>query len=170
MTNSCPQTDCQLGLALVCAEGGHRVVVLLFAHVLQQFTQLTCSSCRRRQLRHLLSDTLVALAVILMHGTVIMCQGMAFSVAMNSKRSSALVALLIASNFVEIKGNVGSDYLPSLHLVHSNFKQCQLVLGCFCQNKISDQPYASKTMPCPGLGCMQLTVFCHAPTLVKAVE
>ena len=59
---------------------------------------------RRRQLRHLISDTLVALAVILMHGTVIMCQGMAFSVAMNSKRSSALVALLIASNFVEIKG------------------------------------------------------------------
>ena len=60
--------------------------------------------CRRRQLRHLISDTLVALAVILMHSTVIMCQGMAFSVAMNSKRSSALVALLIASNFVEIKG------------------------------------------------------------------
>ena len=59
---------------------------------------------RRRQLRHLISDTLVALAVIVMHGTVIMCQGMAFSVAMNSKRSSALVALLIASNFVEIKG------------------------------------------------------------------
>lgn len=62
------------------------------------------SCCRRRQLRHLISDTLVALAVLLMHGTVIMCQGMAFSVAMNSKRSSALVALLIASNFVEIKG------------------------------------------------------------------
>lgn len=59
---------------------------------------------RGRQLRHLISDTLVALAVIVMHATVIMCQGMAFSVAMNSKRSSALVALLIASNFVEIKG------------------------------------------------------------------
>lgn len=41
-----------------------------------------------------------------MHSTVIMCQGMAFSVAMNSKRSSALVALLIASNFVEIKGGL----------------------------------------------------------------
>jgi hypothetical protein len=41
-----------------------------------------------------------------MHGTIIMCQGMAFSVAMNSKRSSALVALLIASNFVEIKGTL----------------------------------------------------------------
>ncbi|KAA6416851.1 MAG: hypothetical protein FRX49_13167 [Trebouxia sp. A1-2] len=56
-----------------------------------------------RQLRHLVSDSLVALVIVVMHGTIIMCQGMAFSVAMNSKRSSALVALLIASNFVEIK-------------------------------------------------------------------
>lgn len=63
-----------------------------------------CQCRRGRQLRHLVSDTVVALAVIVMHATVIMCQGMAFSVAMNSKRSSALVALLIASNFVEIKG------------------------------------------------------------------
>ena len=63
--------------------------------------------CNRRQLRHLISDSLVALAIVVMHGTIIMCQGMAFSVAMNSKRSSALVALLIASNFVEIKGMVG---------------------------------------------------------------
>lgn len=84
-------------------------------------------SCRRRQLRHLLSDTLVALAVILMHGTVIMCQGMAFSVAMNSKRSSALVALLIASNFVEIKGVVETDCLPSLHPVHLG---CVQLTGC----------------------------------------
>lgn len=60
--------------------------------------------CRFRQFRHLVSDSIVALLIVLMHGTVIMCQGMAFSVAMNSKRSSALVALLIASNFVEIKG------------------------------------------------------------------
>lgn len=51
-----------------------------------------------------MSDTLVALVIVVMHGTVIMCQGMAYSVAMNSKRSSALVALLIAANFVEIKG------------------------------------------------------------------
>lgn len=54
-----------------------------------------------------MSDSIVALLIVLMHGTVIMCQGMAFSVAMNSKRSSALVALLIASNFVEIKGKPG---------------------------------------------------------------
>ena len=42
--------------------------------------------------------------MVLLHGGVIMCQGMAFSVAMNSKRGNALVALLIAANFVEIKG------------------------------------------------------------------
>ncbi|DBA69727.1 TPA: hypothetical protein ACH3X2_012585 [Trebouxia sp. C0005] len=64
------------------------------------------TSHSRRQLRHLVSDSLVALVIVVMHGTIIMCQGMAFSVAMNSKRSSALVALLIASNFVEIKGTV----------------------------------------------------------------
>lgn len=65
--------------------------------------------CNRRQLRHLVSDSLVALVIVVMHGTIIMCQGMAFSVAMNSKRSSALVALLIASNFVEIKGTLEQD-------------------------------------------------------------
>jgi len=65
--------------------------------------------CNRRQLRHLVSDSLVALVIVVMHGTIIMCQGMAFSVAMNSKRSSALVALLIASNFVEIKGTLKQD-------------------------------------------------------------
>ncbi|KAL0038272.1 hypothetical protein WJX77_000041 [Trebouxia sp. C0004] len=64
------------------------------------------TSHSRRPLRHLVSDSLVALVIVVLHGTIIMCQGMAFSVAMNSKRSSALVALLIASNFVEIKGTV----------------------------------------------------------------
>ena len=38
------------------------------------------------------------------HGAVLLCQGMAFSVAVNSARSYALIALLIASNFVEVKG------------------------------------------------------------------
>ena len=36
-------------------------------------------------------------------------QVMTFSVAMNSARGHALVALLIASNFVEIKGAPGSS-------------------------------------------------------------
>ena len=47
---------------------------------------------------------LMALGLILFHSTVLICQFMTFSVAINSKRSNALIALLIASNFVEIKG------------------------------------------------------------------
>ena len=52
----------------------------------------------------LAADLAVALALILFHATVLICQFMTFSVAMNSKRSNAIIALLIASNFVEIKG------------------------------------------------------------------
>ena len=52
----------------------------------------------------LLADVLLALGLILFHSTVLICQFMTFSVAINSKRSNALIALLIASNFVEIKG------------------------------------------------------------------
>lgn len=50
------------------------------------------------------ADWVVSATLIVVHALVIMCQGMTFSVAMNSKRGSALVALLIASSFVEIKG------------------------------------------------------------------
>lgn len=46
----------------------------------------------------------MALGLIMFHSTVLICQFMTFSVAINSKRSNALIALLIASNFVEIKG------------------------------------------------------------------
>ena len=53
----------------------------------------------------LLADVLLALGLILFHSTVLICQFMTFSVAINSKRSNALIALLIASNFVEIKGS-----------------------------------------------------------------
>jgi hypothetical protein len=56
-------------------------------------------------LLQLASDLLVAYAMITLHGAVLMCQAMVFAVAMNSKRH-ALLALLIASNFVEIKGTV----------------------------------------------------------------
>lgn len=80
-----------------------------------------------------MSDTVVALAVIVMHATVIMCQGMAFSVAMNSKRSSALVALLIASNFVEIKGVCcswqGAELVTSM--------SCQLDRASICCGVVS---------------------------------
>lgn len=50
-------------------------------------------------------------------------QGMAFSVAMNSKRSNAIVALLIASNFAEIKGVVLKRFDPRRLLVLS-FQVC----------------------------------------------
>ena len=69
----------------------------------QKCCKWSCA-CRRKRLRQLLCDSGVAFLVVLLHGGVIMCQGMAFSVAMNSKRGNALVALLIAANFVEIKG------------------------------------------------------------------
>ena len=52
----------------------------------------------------LLADMLMALGLIVFHSMVLICQFMTFSVAINSRRSSALIALLIASNFVEIKG------------------------------------------------------------------
>lgn len=46
-------------------------------------------------------------------------QGMAFSVAMNSKRANAMVALLIASNFAEIKGVVLKRFDPRRLLILS---------------------------------------------------
>lgn len=53
-----------------------------------------------------MADSVTALLLVAGHGAIIMCQGMAFSVAMNSSRANAIVALLIASNFAEIKGVV----------------------------------------------------------------
>lgn len=53
----------------------------------------------------LLSDFLIAACISGFHTVVLMCQALVFAVAMNSKKN-ALLALLIASNFVEIKGTV----------------------------------------------------------------
>lgn len=58
----------------------------------------------RWHLAQLGADLAVTLALVLFHSVVLICQFMTFSVAMNSKRSNAIIALLIASNFVEIKG------------------------------------------------------------------
>lgn len=41
--------------------------------------------------------------LVVVHGASLMSQAMVFGVAMNSKKN-ALVALLIAANFTEIKG------------------------------------------------------------------
>ena len=57
----------------------------------------------------LLADMLLALGLIVFHSMVLICQFMTFSVAINSRRSSALIALLIASNFVEIKGTFAAE-------------------------------------------------------------
>jgi Eukaryotic membrane protein family len=53
----------------------------------------------------LVSDVVVALMLTTAHGAVLMCQAMVFAVSMNSK-ANALLALLIAANFVELKGQV----------------------------------------------------------------
>ena len=62
-------------------------------------------------------DAGVSLALVLGHALVLMCQGMAFSVAMNSKRAPALIALVIASNFGEIKGGLHSQRHAGIWLV-----------------------------------------------------
>lgn len=54
---------------------------------------------------NLVSDVFVASILVIVHGAALMAQAMVFGVAMNSKKN-ALVALLIAANFTEIKGTV----------------------------------------------------------------
>ena len=79
-------------------------------HVIQLAAELAGAGSKliipwcRWHVAQLAADLAVALALILFHATVLICQFMTFSVAMNSKRSNAIIALLIASNFVEIKG------------------------------------------------------------------
>ena len=58
------------------------------------------------------SDAVVALALLLAHGTVLMSEALVFGVAMNSQKNT-LLALLIASNFTEIKGTVLKRYDPT---------------------------------------------------------
>ena len=69
---------------------------------------------RRWHLAQLSADLAVTLALVLFHSVVLICQFMTFSVAMNSKRSNALIALLIASNFVEIKGEASISFLHTV--------------------------------------------------------
>ncbi|KAF6254233.1 eukaryotic membrane protein family-domain-containing protein [Scenedesmus sp. NREL 46B-D3] len=67
----------------------------------------TCTLFTRHSigLGPLASDLLVAFLLITAHGGVLMCQAMVFAVTMNSK-ANALLALMIATNFVELKGQV----------------------------------------------------------------
>jgi len=54
----------------------------------------------------------VALLLMVAHAGALMCQSLVYGVAMNSKKNS-LLALLIASNFTEIKGTVFKRYDPT---------------------------------------------------------
>eukprot|EP00775_Hariotina_reticulata_P010750 gene10750-10906_t len=67
----------------------------------------TCTLFTRHDigLMQLVWDMAVAFLIVTTHGGVLMCQAMVFAVVMNSKRN-ALLALMIATNFVELKGNV----------------------------------------------------------------
>ena len=71
--------------------------------------EVAVHALRRNHLGHLISDFLVTLSLMMLHALILLCQGMAFSVAMNSKRNHALVGLIIAINFVEMKGTISTE-------------------------------------------------------------
>lgn len=64
---------------------------------------LVSSAPNTRNYINVLSDATVALLLLLAHAAVLMAQSLVYGVAMNSQKNT-LVALLIASNFTEIKG------------------------------------------------------------------
>ena len=61
---------------------------------------------------HVASDASVALLLLLAHAGVLMSQALVYGVAMNCKRNT-LLALLIASNFTELKGTVFKRFDPT---------------------------------------------------------
>jgi hypothetical protein len=61
---------------------------------------------------NVMSDAAVALALLTAHGATLMAQALVFGVAMNSQKNT-LLALLIASNFTEIKGTVLKRFDPT---------------------------------------------------------
>ena len=65
---------------------------------------------RAARLPALAGDAALAAALVVGHGLVLMCHGVAFSVAMHSKRGHTLIALTVAANFVEIKSSVFKRY------------------------------------------------------------
>ena len=65
-----------------------------------------------RNYAHVASDAVVALLLLLAHAGVLMSQALVYGVAMNSKKNT-LLALLIASNFTEIKGTVLKRFDPT---------------------------------------------------------
>ncbi len=61
---------------------------------------------------NVMSDAAVALTLLTAHGATLMAQALVFGVAMNSQKNT-LLALLIASNFTEIKGTVLKRFDPT---------------------------------------------------------
>eukprot|EP01026_Neomeris_dumetosa_P060434 TRINITY_DN5699_c0_g1_i3.p1 TRINITY_DN5699_c0_g1~~TRINITY_DN5699_c0_g1_i3.p1 ORF type:complete len:642 (+),score=52.05 TRINITY_DN5699_c0_g1_i3:89-1927(+) len=60
---------------------------------------------RSKRLFQLVMDTCLVILFVTLHGTAIMAQGLLFIVTLTS-RNNMLIALLIASNFYEVKGSV----------------------------------------------------------------
>jgi len=58
------------------------------------------------------SDSIMATALSTTHAVALMCEGIAFSVAMNSRRTT-LLALVISFNFAEVKGTVFKKFDPN---------------------------------------------------------
>lgn len=93
---------------LICHKQGCILDLLLRlkASSLLMIAAEICMVGCRNHFAHLVSDFLVTLSLMMLHALILLCQGMAFSVAMNSKRNHALVGLIIAINFVEMKGSI----------------------------------------------------------------
>jgi hypothetical protein len=68
---------------------------------------------------NVICDAAVALALLTAHGATLMAQALVFGVAMNSQKNT-LLALLIASNFTEIKGTVMKRFDPTKIFVLSS--------------------------------------------------
>jgi hypothetical protein len=96
-------------------------------------------SKRLRRTLQLAADALVASALITLNGVTVMCQAIIYSVALNGGRNS-LVALLIATQFMEIKGIVYKRFderklLDMAHMVRfGSWGACARQLADFCTN------------------------------------
>ncbi len=91
----------------ICCSFGIDVLEALAASCTMLSTNPTIGNAR-----HVVADAMVALMLLLAHAGALMCQALVYGVAMNSKKNS-LLALLIASNFTEIKGTVFKRYDPT---------------------------------------------------------
>lgn len=91
----------------ICCSFGVDVLEALAASC----TLLSTNPTRRNYL-HVASDAIVALVLLVAHAGVLLAQALVYGVAMNSKKNT-LLALLIASNFTEIKGTVLKRFDPT---------------------------------------------------------